>query len=69
MRILDTLQLDKNSISVTSLAADDPGMNWLNKSSQERLAGLEALRQMWHDYDPSTARLSRVYSVVKRTPC
>ena len=67
MRMLDTLQLDKTRISVTTLKEDDPGMDWQDQSPQARLAGLEALRQIWHDYDPSTARLPRVYTVIERT--
>lgn len=64
MRMLDNLHIDKRKIVITTLGADAPCHDWLYKTPQARLAGLEALRQQWNDYDPSTARLPRVYSVI-----
>ena len=66
MRMLNNQRIDKSKISVTTLEADDPGHDWQHQSPQARLAGLEILRQQWNDYDPSTARLSRVYTVIKQ---
>lgn len=67
MRILENLRINKRKITITTFQEDDPGRDWLDKSPTERIAGLEALRQIWHDYDPSTARLPRVYTIVERT--
>lgn len=67
MRLMDSLHIDKRKIIVTTLEADDPGHDWLNKSPLERLAGLEALRQQWGNYDPSATRLPRFYRVAERT--
>jgi hypothetical protein len=66
MSILDQTHIDKTRINITNIRDGDQQNDWENKSPTERLAGLEILRQMWHDYDPSTARLSRVYSIVER---
>jgi hypothetical protein len=39
---------------------------WLRKTPQERCAGIEALRQMFYGYDPTTARVQRVLEIVER---
>jgi len=67
MRMLDQLHIDKTRVTVTNLHDRDQPNDWADKSPVERLAGLEILRQMWHDYDPATARISRVYSITERT--
>ena len=64
MRLLEQLHIDKTRVTIADL--HDQQNDWADKSPAERLAGLEILRQMWHDYDPSTARLPRVYTIIKR---
>ena len=65
MRILEQQHIDKTRVIVTDL--HEPQNDWAEKSPIERLEGLEVLRQMWNNYDPSTARLSRVYTITERT--
>lgn len=56
--------MDKTAFSVTSLT-DEPDEKeyWLNKTPQERLQIVELLRQLNYGYDPTTARLQRVFGV------
>ena len=67
MRILDQQRIDKTAFSVVQLHAECEDNDWRNKSSEERLNGLEVLRQMWSDYDPDTERLQRVYTIIERS--
>ncbi len=64
MRILEQQHIDKTRIIVTDM--QEPQNDWADKSPIERLEGLEILRQMWNDYDPSTARLPRIYTITER---
>lgn len=66
MRKLDSLRIDRTSLKIVSKHADSGVDDWRDKQPLERLEGLEILRQMWSDYDPDTARLPRIYTVVKR---
>jgi hypothetical protein len=66
MRLLEQLHIDKTRVTIADLHDHDQHNDWADKSPSERLAGLEFLRQMWHDYDPSTARLPRVYTIIER---
>jgi hypothetical protein len=66
MRILDNQRIDKTSFSIVTLHSDLEDSAWLNKRPEERLEGLEILRQMWSDYDPDTERLQRVYAIIER---
>lgn len=66
MRILEKQRLDKRTFEILSLHDLGSVNGWLSRTPVERLQGLEILRQEWHDYDPDTARLSRVYTVVER---
>jgi len=69
MRMLDEQRLDKEAFEVVDMHSDSglASDDWRAKSPLERLEGLEILRQMWSDYDPDTARLPRVYTVVEQT--
>jgi hypothetical protein len=42
---------------------------WRMMSPIKRLEMMELLRQMNHPYDPDTARLPRVFQVVKQASC
>jgi len=39
---------------------------WLSKPAIERFIALEILRQRFYDYDSTTARLQRVYSIAQQ---
>ena len=61
-------KLDKTAFSVVSLAeADDEKDYWLSKTPQERLQAVELIRQMLYGYDPSVARMQKVFTVVHRS--
>jgi hypothetical protein len=65
--LFDNARVDRKALSKAPLAAQ--GHNhafWLRQSPRRRLEQLELLRQLTYDYDPDTARLSRVHRPVKR---
>ncbi|HVF27057.1 MAG TPA: hypothetical protein VM943_02375 [Pyrinomonadaceae bacterium] len=62
----DLMTMDKTAFSVASLSDDSDEVDyWLTKSPQERLRGVELMRQVVYDYQPSSARLQRVLTVAK----
>jgi hypothetical protein len=58
--------MDKTAFSVASLT-DPSGEKafWLSKTPAERLQALEFLRQIVYGYDPSSARLQRVFEIAE----
>ena len=66
MRLVDTLKMDKSKISVVRLGDDSAERKyWHSKTPYERLIAVEIMRQIAYGYDPSTARLERVYKVTQ----
>jgi hypothetical protein len=65
-----TQTMDRTAFSITSLSEPgDDAACWQQRSPMERLEALEFLRQVMYGYDPATARLERVLTVVPlRTP-
>ncbi len=66
MSNVPSVRLDKTAFSVISL--DDEGGDkayWLSRTPEERLEAAELMRQMNYGYDPATARLQRVFEIVK----
>ncbi len=62
-----TFKFDKTLVtfgSYAELKAEERAF-WLSKSPLERLAALELLRQTFYGYDPATARVQRILSVVE----
>ena len=60
-------RVNRNVISVVDLHDEDDRVRyWRRQPPIKRLEGLELLRQSAYDYDPATARLARVLTVVKR---
>jgi hypothetical protein len=60
-------KMDKTAFSVVSLAeADDEVSYWLTKTPQERLRGMELIRQTLYGYTFATTRLQRVLEIVQR---
>ena len=59
--------MDKTAFSVVSLEeADDDLAYWLTKTPEERLRAMEFLRQTLYGYDPSTARMQKVLTILTR---
>jgi hypothetical protein len=67
MTMVNSLKLDKTSLTVSSLAgSSDDKVYWCAKSPYERLRAVEALRQLNYGHHQSTARLQRVLEVTQR---
>jgi hypothetical protein len=63
------LRLDPTKFTICSTFAEAEGEDrafWLAKSSIERLAACELLRQLNYGYDPATARLPRSLEILER---
>ena len=65
-RLIDTWRMDRAVWSVETLANQGRDREyWMTRDPAERLAAIELARQIHYGYDPSTARLQRVYSIHK----
>jgi hypothetical protein len=59
-------RMDKTAFSVVTLAESDDDLEyWLSKSPEERIAGVELMRQILYGYDPTTERLQRVLTIAQ----
>lgn len=66
MNAITDVRIDRTAFSVVSLTDEsDEKAYWLTKTPQERLEVVEMLRQLNYGYDPTTARLQRVLTVVE----
>jgi hypothetical protein len=66
MNAVSNATMDKTAFSIVSLTDEsDEKEYWQTKTPQERLETVEILRQMNYGYDPATARLQRVLTVVE----
>ena len=61
----ELLKVDRTALSVTSLHESDEKEYWLSKTPEERLQALELMRQIVYGYDPTTARLQRVFEIAE----
>ncbi|OGU12488.1 MAG: hypothetical protein A2X61_02585 [Ignavibacteria bacterium GWB2_35_12] len=63
----DNFKMDKTAFSICTFeeAAEQDKAYWLSKTPQVRLAALEYMRQMLYGYDPDTARIQRILTVVE----
>jgi hypothetical protein len=58
--------MDRTAWSTETLAEQGNDRKyWQSRDPAQRLAAVELARQIQYGYDPSTARLQRVYSVHK----
>ena len=68
MRQIDELKIDKSFIEVVDMkTADDAKTDleyWLSRPPLERIEGIEAMRQCFYSYDPSTERSPRIFEVI-----
>jgi hypothetical protein len=64
-----TREIDLSVIKVCTLNEDplEETLYWLSKTPQERLAAVELLRMRLKDYDNSTSRLQRFFTITVRT--
>jgi len=64
--ILNSISIDRSAISVAALGDDtDDRTYWANATIEERWAAMEYLRVMNYGYDPATARVQRVLTVLE----
>jgi hypothetical protein len=65
--LFNKARVDRTVLVKEPLAAQggDPNF-WWAQTPRKRLEALELLRQLNFDYDPDTARLSRLHRPVKR---
>ena len=62
----DFFQFDKSSFSVSTLEENNGETEyWLSRTPEERLLAVEFLRQLLYGYDPTTARLQRVFETAE----
>jgi len=60
-------RVNRKKLSVADVHARPSELHfWLRQPARKRLEALELLRQSAHAYDPATARLSRLLTVVER---
>jgi hypothetical protein len=60
------MRVDRSAVSVVSLFDEpDERYYWWNRTPDERLAAVEALRRMNYG-DDATARLQRVFEIAQR---
>jgi hypothetical protein len=65
--LFENARVDRSTLSRKPLTQQGHDRaHWLAQSPRKRLEALELLRQLNYDYDPDTARLSRVHRPVKR---
>jgi len=66
--LAENARVDRKAFSISDLHEDSGALEyWLQQSPLKRLEGLELLRQIAHSYDPDTARLPRVLTIVERS--
>jgi len=64
---MDEFRVDRSAFSVRSLHDPDDTLEyWLSKTPDERLRAVEMMRQVLYGYDPETARMKKVLTIVRR---
>jgi|EndMetStandDraft_5_1072996.scaffolds.fasta_scaffold781623_2 hypothetical protein len=67
MGVPETWKVDRTVWKETTLAEQGKDRAyWMSRDPAERFAAIEMLRQVYHGYDASTARLQRLYTVIER---
>jgi hypothetical protein len=68
MDIVSTARMDKTVLEFGPLEAQgDDRAYWASKTPLERLQAIEFMRQVMYGYNPSTARLQRIFTVAQQT--
>ena len=66
--LLENARVDRTALSVVDLHDDRGEVDyWMRQPPIKRMEALEFLRQQVHPYDPDTARLPRVFTIVERS--
>ncbi len=66
MSLIQDMKMDKSVFAVADLSEDsDEKSYWKTQTPEARLRALEFMRQVMYGYDPSTARLERLFEVAE----
>ncbi len=66
MSIIQDMKMDKTQFSISNLSEEsDEAAYWQGQTPQARLEALELMRQVMYGYDPSTARLERLFEIAQ----
>jgi hypothetical protein len=66
--LVQNARVDRTALTVVDLHADVGAVdNWMSQPPLKRFEAMEFLRQLAHPYDPDTARLPRVLTIVERS--
>jgi hypothetical protein len=66
--LLESARVDRTALSVVDLHGDGGEVDyWMSQPPLKRFEAMEFLRQQVHAYDPETARVSRVLTIVERS--
>lgn len=66
MSLIQDLKMDKSFFSVADLNEEsDEAAYWQAQTPEARLEALELMRQVMYGYDPSTARLERLFETAE----
>ena len=64
MSLVQDMKMDKTQFSVARLSEEsDEAAFWQTQSPEARLEALELMRQVMYGYDPSTARLEKLFEI------
>ena len=67
MNLINDVKMDKTVLTVASLHdPSDENEYWRRQTPEARLEALELMRQVVYGYDPSTERLQRTLTVMRR---
>lgn len=66
MKNINNIKLDKTAFSVVNLDDDSDKTFWLECTPEKRLEAIELMRQVNYGYDPTTARLQRIFEIAER---
>ncbi len=66
MSLIQDMKMDKSFFAVADLTEEsDEAAFWKTQTPEARLEALELMRQVMYGYDPSTARLERLFEIAE----
>ncbi len=66
MSLIQDMKMDRSFFAVAGLTEEsDESAYWQAQTPEARLQALELMRQVMYGYDPSTARLERLFETAE----
>ena len=66
MSLIQDMKMDRSFFAVSDLTEEsDEAAYWQAQTPEARLQALELMRQVMYGYDPSTARLERLFETAE----